>query len=309
MGEPMKAYALSIENAGIEKRTRKAIGVSIGVHALLILLIALHRTIVQPPPALTEITWLDPVTIPAPVPSATVTPLRMERTVRPSPAQEPEHFVRRTSEDDFAPRPQDRAATEDLLARKLVALERRTTQASIADVAAPNAMTRPMLAGVESGVSSSRGAASLTRREGTSSAPITLGRSEPRRARPAALGTIPNATVAAAKIEKTDSSARRVIDGMSLAGPVADRALVSYRKPAYPEWAKSEGVEGTLTLYFIVLPNGAVKENVLVEKTSGFEDFDRNAVEALVAWRFEPLRKGQTGEQWGSITINYRLAG
>ncbi len=310
-GEPMNAYALTYEIAAIQARTRKVTLVSLGVHALFFLLLALRHTIIPPPPALTEIVWLDPVTIPMPVPTITVK-MRptLERTVPPAPPQNPEHFVRKTSESDFAPRPQDREATEDVLRRKLVALERTATaHASIAEVAAPNVLGRPSLASVPNEGSNAREAVALTRREGSSNAPVTLARSEPRRARPAALSSIPEKAVTSAKIEKTDSSARRIIDGATLVGPVADRMLVSYRKPVYPEWAKSEGVEATLTLYFIVLPNGAVKENIFIEKTSGFGDFDTNAIDALVAWRFEPLRGGETGEQWGSITFNYRLAG
>ena len=69
-----------------------------------------------------------------------------------------------------------------------------------------------------------------------------------------------------------------------------------------------EGIEGAVDLYFIVLPDGTVKENVLVQKTSGFEDFDTNAIKALLAWRFEPVDGGRTGEQWGAITFEYRLS-
>lgn len=95
--------------------------------------------------------------------------------------------------------------------------------------------------------------------------------------------------------------------GMTLKGPVADRPILSYSAPIYPEWAKREAVEASVQLYFEVLPGGQVKENILVEKTSGFEDFDQNAIRALRTWRFEELAPGTTGEQWGSITMKYRL--
>src|SRR5258706_12735558 len=90
-------------------------------------------------------------------------------------------------------------------------------------------------------------------------------------------------------------------------GPVADRTILSRPTPVYPEWAKSEGVEGSVTLYFVVRPDGTVKENVLVQKTAGFEDFDDSARTALRAWRFEALRGGGAGEQWGTITFHFRL--
>jgi TonB family protein len=62
-----------------------------------------------------------------------------------------------------------------------------------------------------------------------------------------------------------------------------------------------------VTLYFIVRADGSVRENVLVQKTAGFAEFDDNARAALAAWRFEPLHGGRTGEQWGTITFHYRL--
>ena len=91
-------------------------------------------------------------------------------------------------------------------------------------------------------------------------------------------------------------------------GPVADRPLISYKTPIYPEWAKRQAVEASVTLYFVVLPDGRVKENVLIQKTSAYEDFDNNATSALLTWRFQPLKGGATGEQWGLITFRYKLS-
>ena len=56
-----------------------------------------------------------------------------------------------------------------------------------------------------------------------------------------------------------------------------------------------------------MLADGRVKTNILVKRTSGFEDFDGNATAALRDWKFEPLPGGATGEQWGEITFHYRL--
>jgi TonB family protein len=105
----------------------------------------------------------------------------------------------------------------------------------------------------------------------------------------------------------TEAVARRTLAGASIAGPIADRSIMSYTRPAYPEWAKHEGVGGSVTLYFIVRPDGMVKENIMIQKTAGFEDFDSNAVQALSEWRFAPLPAGRTGDQWGTITFHFRL--
>ena len=62
-----------------------------------------------------------------------------------------------------------------------------------------------------------------------------------------------------------------------------------------------------MTLRFVVLPDGRVEGGVLVEKTSGFSDFDRNAERALREWRFEPLIGAHVAEQLGLITFHFRL--
>jgi TonB family protein len=102
---------------------------------------------------------------------------------------------------------------------------------------------------------------------------------------------------------------RPSLSGISLAGPIADRPVLDAARPLYPEWAKRDAVEGAVALYFIVLPDGSVKENIMVQKTAGFEDFDNSAIDALRAWRFAPLPAGRTGEQWGTITFQFRIAG
>jgi TonB family protein len=104
-----------------------------------------------------------------------------------------------------------------------------------------------------------------------------------------------------------DATARRTIAGASLAGPIADRPVLHTVVPEYPEWAKREAVEGSVTLYFVVRSDGSVKENVVIQKTAGFGDFDESARTAIRAWKFKPLAAGHTGEQWGTITFHFRL--
>jgi TonB family protein len=137
----------------------------------------------------------------------------------------------------------------------------------------------------------------MTRGGGTTPAPVLAQAAEPVRAS------------ASAPAAGGDATAHRTLAGASIIGPVADRAILHHETPAYPEWAKRDAVEGVVTLSFVVRADGTVKENVLVQKTAGFEDFDENARVALLAWRFEPLHGGRTGEQWGTITFRYRLQG
>jgi TonB family protein len=106
---------------------------------------------------------------------------------------------------------------------------------------------------------------------------------------------------------RIDTTLERTVAGASLVGPVADRPLESLVTPTYPEWAQRDAVEASVTLFFKVMPDGRIKEPVLVQKTSGHRDFDRNAIRALLRWRFAPLDGGASGDQWGEITFHYRL--
>ncbi len=107
--------------------------------------------------------------------------------------------------------------------------------------------------------------------------------------------------------EAPSQPAKEIMPGVSLAGEVSNRRLVDFITPQYPEWAKRDGVEVSVELFFTVLPSGRVKENVLIERTSGFDDFDRRAEAALSDWRFESLAPGAAAEQWGRIEFKYRL--
>ena len=77
--------------------------------------------------------------------------------------------------------------------------------------------------------------------------------------------------------------------------------------PALAVQPRTQAVEATVTLSLSVLPDGRVKQNVQIQKTAGFEDFDRNAIQAIRQWRFEPLTGYEAREQWGTITFRYRL--
>jgi TonB family protein len=307
----MNAYALSLELEKQRSRTRKVTAISLLFHALLFIWLLLYRTITPEPVALTEISWLEPEAVLPAAAAPSIEPTKPVRRTPPSPERKPEHFVRKTEKSDFAPRPQEEHAAKDVLQRKLASLERTAQRSSpkIAAIAASNISDRPSLAAVPERSDAQGGSVTLERGEVVRSQPVELSRSVKRPSSSTVkLGTVPDRAAAPATVAEAESTARRMIDGMSLIGPVADRILLSYGKPQYPDWAKSEGIEGAVDLYFIVLPNGKVKENILVQKTSGFEDFDRKAVDALLAWKFEPLDGGRTGEQWGSITFEYRLS-
>ena len=310
MSHAMSRSMLALEISGIDRRTRRWIGVSLGIHLLLVLLVPLLPESPPAPEKIVEVTWLEPVApSPPPAPAASPAPKAEPTPTRPAPRASKVHFARPTEEAVAAPRPQELAATRDRLRERLTSLQQTTAQAlPMASLAAATAPAMPSLAGLPEATGPRR-SVDLTR-GAADGPPIELARTPtPSAAAPALQRLSEPVPRAESRPATTAGPSREVLAGIRLAGPVADRPLKSYAAPEYPEWAQRELVEGTVQLTFFVLPDGRVKENVMVEKTSGVEDFDRNAVRALQRWRFAALPAGATGEQWGSIRIEFRLDG
>lgn len=303
---------LSRELRAAAGRTRKCTGVSVGVHLLLLLwvLVASHVSPVEE--GLTEITFLDslePLPPAIPVAVARSSPAPTTRVERQSRDEREERFERDLPAADIAPEPQELRRVEDRIRERLASLQPKSPEkpVDIAALSTPSPVGRPKLAGAAE-TFSAPARTELPRGGARNPEPIALSRDR----RPVARAEIAPSPFESAPVERarprTETDANRVLAGAQLTGPVADRPIVSYQAPVYPEWAKEEAVEGSVAIYFVVLPDGRVKENVMVEKTAGFADFDDNALRALLTWRFAPLQAGATGEQWGTITFQYRLS-
>jgi len=316
----MRITGLELTNQfkDISRRTRSATGVSAAVHIVLLLFLVLVRESSPMAGGITEVTWLESDgSIPAMLPVA-------ETSIPPTPqavidTPTPERVEKKPSQAlpvaDVAPDTRLTQDIDDKIGDRLAVLQKTSAEktAQIASLAQPTPGAPPRLAGVStefrpgSGTSLKRG---IPGPPSSGNSPIGLIRNERPLMKAAVIPTpVPDAPIARkAAPRETETTARRVLAGAQLTGPVADRPVLRYEVPVYPEWAKQEAVEGSVTIYFIVIPDGRVKENVMVQKTSGFEDFDENAVKAIVTWKFEPLKTGTTGEQWGTITFNYRLS-
>jgi TonB family protein len=308
----MKPNTFQKELARCRTRTRRALGASALGHALLLLwLVLLPKKAVSETP-LTEIAYLEPGELEA---SAGGDPQASAPAEPGSGRAGPDvRYERSQTKADLALEPESPSVVGDRLSTRLAALQNDATlpaeglaPAAGMGSALGTAATAPTsLGGGGAGpVSLSRGGG------GPGAAPVlSLSRGGGGSATAPALvatGTSVTRAETPAPAQDAGVSARRVVAGASLAGPIADRPVLHMARPTYPDWAKKQGVEGSVTLYFVVRPDGGVKENVLVQKTAGFEDFDESARAALLEWRFEPLHGGRTGEQWGTITFHFRL--
>jgi TonB family protein len=292
------------ELIAIQRRTRRLVVVSLAVHVLLFLLVP-RPDVGAAEEEILEIVWLEEPEPTPPAPPARETqraPEGKTRATRTAP-NEKRIQLKRAEDAPVKPAPQIRDATRDLVRERLASLDPLAADrhTRIAQVTAPR-------------WERTQAPAPTATNPDPPSELVRVATPPPERAVAVndRLPTMPRKleTLAAAKPKpRLDHPVleRQVLADASLSGPVADRPLLSYRAPEYPETAKREAVEGSVRLHFFVLPGGNVKENVLVEKTSGFADFDLNARLALLDWRFEPLPEGTTGEQWGTITLNYRL--
>lgn len=317
----MSEFTLNREFARIGGHTRNSIAMSAVLHVLLLLLLGVYNVSTGDTAGLTEITWIESA-VPDGVPDAAPpvaeeetqsAPVREVKAVATREAESAEHFQRALERGAVAPRPQSSRAVTDILDERISAIENNASDSStrLASLVPPPKVGVPALAGVRTSETAGGGNPSALQRD---SSP---GRGAPGPAVLRRIGGVPSRPVmaavvgdgppvsATAAVQPEDAKRTRDLAGARIIGPVADRAVVSYQVPDYPEWAKREGIEGTVTLYFFVLPDGHVKENVLVERTSGFTDFDDGAVKALLTWRFAALPGGS--EQWGRITFHYRL--
>jgi|GEM_PF-580372 len=298
---------ISRDNNRARVRMGRSITASAVLHALLFLVLLLTGGAGSSGEQLTEITWMDG----DPGPPATPTPEVNSQPVPSGPVPEPAHYERRVEKADVTVDPQAVSVANDQLQNRLATLQAQASRGSQPALAVGTGSGRAGsgLALAPSGSGGSGGIPSpiALHREGRPRpVPIELRRIEEPTAVPvaASIADAPKAKAA----QRSESTARRDLAGATLLGPVANRKLLKYSTPVYPDWAKREGVEGSVRLYFIVGEDGIVKDNIVVEKTSGYPDFDANANTALSGWLFERLPKNQVGDQWGQITFHFRLS-
>ena len=295
------ALALKDEFRGINERTWRSVVASVLLHALLIGLLALLHHVRPLPPVITEISWLEPEEL---VPAPPSLPERVE-PVEPA-APQARQFERRLVAAELEPQPQVPAINDRLQSRLATTPLPERPAILSAGLAPSAALWQPAVpaAGPRAGVGT--GAPVAMRRETAGAAPLALRRDAP--APSARLQAEAAAAPAPSLPERAEAApAARSLPGLSLTGPAAARPVREHPLPVYPEWAKREAVEASVSLHFVVREDGRLKDSILVEKTSGYADFDNSALTALRGWRFAPLPTGVTGDQWGTITFNFRL--
>lgn len=307
----MTSAILNQEFLASRERVQRMLMISLLAHVLFFAWLLLRQEISPEPEGIVEISWLDPAPVPPPPAKIEAKPVP-KTVIKPvTPAPREEKFVREAEPAPVEPTPQEKTVNRDLVKQRIAALSPNRLPASTLTTTPSTSKSLLQSAPAPAEDPGSKAAdLDLKRAETSRPTPRTLtrGPENPRRSAPAlATAPVTKAAPSAAAVPDMEGAARRTMDGAELAGEIADRPVLKYGLPVYPEWAKDQAIEATVTLYFVVLPDGRVKENIQVQKTAGFGDFDDSAVKALSGWLFEPLGGSSPREQWGTITFRFRL--
>jgi len=111
------------------------------------------------------------------------------------------------------------------------------------------------------------------------------------------------------QLQQTDATSKPKKRGAyDLEGKLANRTILKKVIPQYPSWAEEQGIIGTLRLYFTVTPEGTVRSNIKVNKTTGNPQLDQIGIDALKQWIFAAQPGGNEDDiQWGIITFTFSL--
>lgn len=95
-------------------------------------------------------------------------------------------------------------------------------------------------------------------------------------------------------------------DGVSwsIDGGAGSRRLIQREVPTSPDWVGSRGLDLRVSVRFQILPDGRIKPGAVIQKTSGFAEIDRRAVQALRGWRFAPA-PATKNEIWGRAVFRF----
>jgi protein TonB len=78
--------------------------------------------------------------------------------------------------------------------------------------------------------------------------------------------------------------------------------------PAYPEDARTKGIEGMVWLKVLVNKQGTVTKAVVAKRAEGTESMEKAAIDAAKQWTFKPATvKAETVSVWVAIPFKFKL--
>ncbi len=83
--------------------------------------------------------------------------------------------------------------------------------------------------------------------------------------------------------------------------------VISYQPPEYPDNFRRRGIEGRVQIKALIDKKGDIIE-IVVDTSSGYPGFDRNAIEAISKWKFHPAYyNNEEKDCWVLIPIIFQL--
>lgn len=119
------------------------------------------------------------------------------------------------------------------------------------------------------------------------------------------------AAIAAAPTANSDVDKAAAPGGLATASgiqlPSSSASYLNNPKPVYPAISKRLGEQGKVVLRVLIGSDG-LPQTVQVQQSSGFERLDRQAVDAVLRWRFVPgTRNGVPEAMWNLVPVNFVL--
>ncbi|HEY0063586.1 MAG TPA: energy transducer TonB [Telluria sp.] len=98
-----------------------------------------------------------------------------------------------------------------------------------------------------------------------------------------------------------------VVGGAAIAAEVPAVFNAGACKAEYPKASLMNEEQGTVSMSFLVSPDGSVVESKL-EKTSGFKNLDKAAIKSISACKFKPGTKdGAPAQTWTKVDYAWKL--
>lgn len=95
---------------------------------------------------------------------------------------------------------------------------------------------------------------------------------------------------------------------VSIQGEVKNREVLHREPVPIPRWLEEKGIEAEVLVRFVVNPDGEVGNSLFIEKTSGYAELDRIALETVKKFIFAPLPlTGKQVEQSGILRIRFTI--
>ena len=123
-------------------------------------------------------------------------------------------------------------------------------------------------------------------------------------------GTVENITITAPGTPRPPAppAAPGTPQRVRVGGNVQPPRLIRQTNPEYPESARAQGVEGSVTISAIVGANGNVLEAQVIDASLVPADLAAAALAAVRTWQYQPAQlNGQPVQVITTITLNFRL--